>query len=566
MGLTSDELEEMGNHFSNPDGNVFMITTPSQVDRGALMSRYSRSSKSMRRVFLDEFLNNPDRGQKFYERVLTQYGDDSVAELGLAQIAIEGLSNIAVQTVEDRRIGLSFLEKSSRYVSWSAKRNGRYSYYRGTDIMESRYEKIYQDACDMAFDTYTDSIEPVKRYLTELHTIDEFLFHDSDSVQKPFSKLTAQDNIKAAEKAYQNTLNSQALDLLRGLLPAATLTNLGVAGNGRAFEYMISVLRASALSEERDLGERILSELKTTMGPFTKRAGEEHGRLLEEYLRELKNIPKKYANDIPHAPTHVSRLVYHDPPNHALDMVIAGLLYETGEHTFEQLYHFVSECMPKQKKDDMIRSFAELRKNRRHRPPRAFELVSYTFDMTNNFGMFRDMHRHRILTMQRQHLNTNHGFDIPPELEPAGCAAVFTECMEKSREAYDIMTKTDYNMAQYVVNFAYRYRYMIRLNLRELCHLTELRTLPQGHEDYRSVACSMYEQVCHIHPTLSQIMKFVDTNKYQMGRINSEKRTAVKLLVSDQVMVTPKSKEDAKITTTSESPAAGVVTEQPTKK
>ena len=153
--FTADEHEILRKHFSNTTDGIFVITTPSQVDRGALMSRYSRSTKSMRRVFLDEFLLNKHRGEEFYQRVLTEYGDDSVAELGTVQVAMEGISNIAAKKVEDRRLGLSFLEKSSRYVSWAAKTDGEYSYYRGADIMGSRHEKAYEDSCNLSFETYT---------------------------------------------------------------------------------------------------------------------------------------------------------------------------------------------------------------------------------------------------------------------------------------------------------------------------------------------------------------------------------------------------------------------------
>ena len=530
--FTGEEARRLEGHFSNTSANIFVITTPDQVDRGALMSRYSRSSKSMRRVFLDEFLNNPDRGKKFYERVLMEYGDDSVAELGMAQVAMEGLSNIAAQKIEDRRIGLSFLEKSSRYVSWDAKSGGRYAYYRGPDIMESRHEKIYEEACDLSFDTYAYSLPLVKAYLTDAYPIDDFPFRGSgDLADKPFSELTAEVDIKSAERAYRNATNSMALDLLRGLLPASTLTNLGVAGNGRAFEYLISTLKSSKLHEERSLGDRLASELKSTMGPFIRRASEKHGKLLEEYLTELRCASDAPRFDVAPATENRVKLVSYDPQPNTLDTVVAGLLYENSGNTFGDLRRIVSERMSDQQKHDIVRTFAGLRKSRRQRPPRAFELVSYVFDMVNNFGMFRDMHRHRILTLQRQLLDTKHGFDVPPELEDTGCSREFAECMKRSGEAYEQMAKTDTARAQYVVNFAYRYQYMMRINLRELCHLVELRTLPQGHQDYRDAARRMYEQVCNIHPTLSQIMKFVDTKKvYHMGRIGPEKRTMSKIL------------------------------------
>lgn len=532
MEFTSQEAERLKPHFSNVDDNIFAITTPNQVDRGALMSRYSRSTKSMRRVFLDEFLNNPDRGKEFYNRVLIEYGDDSVAELGTAQMAIEGLSNVAAQSIEDRRVGLSFLEKSSRYVSWTAKDGGHYRYYRGSDIMESRHEKAYQDACDLSFDTYAENMNPVLECIVETHPIDDFPFLDSrDNVEKPFSMLGLDADIRAAERAYKNAAKSMTLDMLRGLLPASTLTNLGITGNGRAFEYLVSILKSSQIYETQTLGERLATELSSTMGPFVRRASGIYGRQLEEYLSKLENISGRIKFPISSDTPSDVRLVLCDSQNEAMDAVVSGLLYGSGVYAFEDVHKAVG-AMPTQWKHDIIQSFADARQNRRQRPPRAFEMSSYTFDMTNNYGMFRDMHRHRILTLQRQLLTTQHGYDIPPELEAMSLAEPFKECMKRSAQVYDIMARDDPQMAQYVVNFAYRYRYMIRINLRELCHLVELRTLPQGHRDYRNVAYNMYDMVCKKHPDLSRIIKFADKNAYFMGRIDSEKRVAKKIMAN----------------------------------
>ena len=535
--FTGDEAACLAGHFSNTGRSIFVITTPNQADRGALMSRYSRSSKSMRRVFLDEFLGNPGRGEAFYERVLAGYGDDSVAELGTAQVAMEGLSNIVTQKVEDRRIGLSFLEKSSRYVPWNAKHDGRYAYYRGPDIMESRHEKLYEESCDLSFDTYTYCLPRVRSYVMEANPVEGFQFVDSESGRSvPFPKLTIQDDIRAAERAYANSVKAATLDLLRGLLPASTLTNLGVAGNGRAFEYLISVLRSSTLHEERDTGDRLAAELKRMMGPFTRRADGEYGRQMEEYLAatgksagawSAKAWSAKMWPDAPAASDAGTHLVSCSKRQDALDMVVTGLCYGESARMFDELRHLVAD-MTVQQKADMISRAAGLRNNRRQRPPRAFELASYMFDMEHNYGMFRDMHRHRLLTMLRQPLNTTHGFDMPPELEEAGCSAEFVECLKRSDAVYRQMAATDRMTAQYVVNFAYRCRYVVCVNLRELCHMVELRSMPQGHSDYRRVARSMYEQVRRVHPELSQIIKFVNTDEYTMGRIDSERRAATK--------------------------------------
>ena len=166
-------------HFSNADQPVFAITTPKQVDRGALMSRYSRTDKSMRRVFLDEFLKNPNRGEEFYNRILLEYGDDSVAELGEAHIAIEGLSNIAVKKIEDRRIGLSYLEKSSRYVIWDKKINGKYKFCREPTLMHSKIADSYLEACNLDFDDYSKNIQPVITHIREKYPIEKYTFKDS---------------------------------------------------------------------------------------------------------------------------------------------------------------------------------------------------------------------------------------------------------------------------------------------------------------------------------------------------------------------------------------------------
>jgi thymidylate synthase ThyX len=194
--FTEEEKEILKIHFSNVDGQVFVITTPRQVDRGALMSRYSRTDKTMRRVFLDEFARNPNRGEEFYRRVLLEYGDDSVAELGEAQVAVEGISNIAAKNIEDRRVGLSYLEKSSRYVAFNQKVGGYYRYARDESIMSSSYADRYTEACDHSFDTYSKSIQPLQAFLEEREPIEQFSFFDSISRKEiPFGNLISDKDI-----------------------------------------------------------------------------------------------------------------------------------------------------------------------------------------------------------------------------------------------------------------------------------------------------------------------------------------------------------------------------------
>jgi len=518
-------------HFSNTDNSVFAITTEKQVDRGALMSRYSRTDKDMRRVFLDEFLKNKNRGEEFYTRVLLEYGDDSVAELGSAQIAIEGLSNIAVKTIEDRRIGFSYLEKSSRYVSWDKKINGKYKFYREPTIMKSRFADKYLDACNLDFEIYSKNIQPMLKLIREKDPIDNYTFRDNSGKEKKISQLNDQDRIKSAGRIYNAATKAKALDALRSLLPASTLTNVGITGNGRAFEYLLTILFSSELDEEKKLALQIKRELDKTIKSFVRRADDRYGKALQTYLKDIRKISQKLSKK--HAIGTVRRgrkvkLVENQTESISINNVITALIYEQSPSvSFTEIQKNVKKINSKEK-IKIINELASIRKNRRHRPPRAFEMVNYTFDLVTNYGMFRDFHRHRALTLERQLLTTDNGFGIPNEIIELGIEKDFENCMEFSKDVFNLIRKKNPNQGQYVVNFAYNYPYFMSMNLREATHLIELRTVPQGHPDYRKVAQEMFNLIKKKHPILSKIVKYVDLNEYELERFESEKRTEEK--------------------------------------
>jgi len=529
--FTEQQKEALSKHFSNTDDSVFAITTPRQVDRGALMSRYSRTDKSMRRIFVDEFLSNENRGEEFYNRVLIEYGDDSVAELGIAQIAIEGVSNIAVKKIEDRRIGMSYLEKSSRYVSWDKKVDGKYKFYREPTIMETRFADDYLQCCNFDFDIYSKSIEPMLKHIREKEKIEELKFKDSSSGKDvPFAKLRDSQDIKSATAIYNATTKAKALDVLRGLLPASAITNVGITGNGRAFEYLLTILFSSELEEERKLAEKVKRELDKTVKSFVRRATDKYGLAMQKYLKSVNATSLKFAKK--YAMSEKSRgaqvnMVESEPEATAMDKIVASALYESQTIPYRAILSGVKK-MNKSEKIQIIRSFANIRQNRRQRPPRAFEMTHYTFDIVGNFGMFRDLHRHRVLTLERQLLTTDHGFSISREVNDLGMQKEYKECMDLSKHVFDRIRKRHPHQAQYVVNFAYNYPFFMSLNLREACHLIELRTIPQGHTDYRQVAQKMFLGIKKSHPHLSEIIKFADLNSYELERFESEKRIAEK--------------------------------------
>ena len=528
------EKSILDQHFSNTDKHVFAIITPRQVDRGALMSRYSRSDKTMRKIFLDEFVTNPNRGKEFYSKILSEYGDDSVAELGEAQLAVEWISNIAAKKIEDGRIGLSYLEKSSRYIPFDRKIGNKYNYYRDERILKSKYADVYIESCDNAFDVYSKSIDLMRKFIAEIEPIDDFIYFDSISnSEKPFSKLTNQQDIESAKKVYGSTVRSRALDILRNLLPAATLTNLGITGNGRAFEYLLTKLYCSELTELRNLANLLNSELDCVIPSFIKRVNEKHGKSLQLFItntnREISKMTDKYLENLQpdYSPQNVRLIDYTDNKD-ALVKVVSAILYENAHG--QSLYDIIKlvKSFTQEKIKEIIFAYTKFRGNRRHRPGRAFEMVEYLFEMFTNFGMFRDLHRHRILTIERQLLSTKHGYDIPKEVIYSGIEKDFKDCMYLSDNVYRKLAKTMPYEAQYAVNFAYKYPYFIKINLRELYHMVELRTIAQGHPDYRYICQEIYKKVNDVHPLLTKGMKFVDLNRYELGRFETEKRSEMK--------------------------------------
>lgn len=532
--FSKEERLLLDSHFSNTDRRVFAIITPRQVDRGALMSRYSRTDKTMRRIFLDEFIKNPNRGQEFYERVLLEYGDDSVAELGEAQVAIEWISNIAAKNIEDHRIGLSYLEKSSRYVAFDRKINGHYKYCREENIMQSPFADQYIQACDYAFDVYSKNIQPMQKFISETEPIDRFLFFDFISKQETaYSNLKNQKDIESAQRVYNSTIKSKTLDALRGLLPASTLTNLGITGNGRAFEYLLSTMFASSLKEMKTLASQLHAELDLVIPAFIRRANDKYGQALQAYLTDTRSTVTELAHyhikniKVDKNPYSVKLLNYEDNCEAEIK-VASAILYEQADGQSLQKISQYIRSLPAYDRKKIIQTYTKLRANRRQRPGRAFEMVEYTFEMFTNFGMFRDLHRHRILTMERQLLSTRHGYDIPAEIIKLGIDKDFKDCMYKCNEVYEMISRKYPTEAQYVVNLAYKYPYFVKLNLREACHMIELRTIPQGHPDYRKVCQKMYKQIKHVHPMLSKGIKFVDLRKYELERFFAEKNVEKK--------------------------------------
>jgi thymidylate synthase ThyX len=189
--------------------------------------------------------------------------------------------------------------------------------------------------------------------------------------------------------------------------------------------------------------------------------------------------------------------------------------------------------MPLEEKKKLISDYLSKRRNRRDKPGRALENLYYTFELCANYGMFRDLHRHRVLSQEKQGLTANLGFDTPSELAEIGIEKEYQEVMLKAKTAYEEISKDFPSEAQYTVPRGFRMRWYIKINLREVHHLTELRSSKQGHPDYRKMAQNMRNLVAEKNPALAEYMQ-VDMNEYALPRIESEKRIDRKLAELDQ--------------------------------
>ncbi|HSX19434.1 MAG TPA: FAD-dependent thymidylate synthase [Candidatus Saccharimonadales bacterium] len=554
--FTEEEKYFLEPFFTNLDKIVFAAKyLPSEV-LGALASRYSRSTKGVRRLFWDEYIKpiilpnlegadsksqkeaeqmkrelvgfvdylhqhggweavvNSRRARDFFAKWLAAYGDDSIAQMAGAHIFFEGISNVAAKNLEDFRIGFAPLEKSTRYVLFNQKVDGKYLYLQEPDIMKSSYAREYTRLMNMLFDSYSISLEPLMKYL-----------------KKKFPKEADQ-----TDRGYDSTMMAKACDVLRYYLPAATLTNVGFFGVGQSFEYMLTKSFASPLAELRQLAKLAQVEMNKVIPSLVERASSPRGKVYQKYVKNTEKILEKVSQQLVSGSDPEGGPTINTGPSvdlcewdeDAEDKIIASLLYKYANVGYQSIKYQVSSMSPKQKLD-VIKKAVLLRQVRQHRLVRAFENTYYKFDIVANFGAYRDLHRHRMLTQERQRFTTELGYDVPEDLIRAKLQKPYIDAAGKINKFYKKIKNKFPDAAQYVVLMGNRIRWYQWENLRELGWETELRTGPQGHPDYRLVEHMKVNLVKEKHPALMQALKFVDFKDYDLARRESEKKIDKKL-------------------------------------
>ena len=511
------ERARLAPHFTDLDGPVFALTNLPETVKGALFARYSRYPGTLRRLFLDEFADSlpqhagrfeageGERAAALYDRIFVGYGDDSVAQLGGAHVACEWVSNVLTKVLQRPRLA-AYLEQSTRYIAYDAPMpGGGFRYFRDPSLGPE-----YERAMDDLFATYAGALPRVQAWAAE-------------RFPAPAGESSA---------AHERALRAKALDLLRGLLPAASLSHMGIYASGQTYEQLILHLLAHPLPEARHSGRLILEAVKAVMPSFVARVERpERGGEWVGHLEAREQAAARWAGrlGLDRAPGDDGaggpsvRLLHVDGDEEAL---LAALLFEAAAVSEEEARIRVSALGA----DERARVLADLvgeRANRRHRPGRGFEALRYRFEIVSDYGAFRDLQRHRMLTVQWQGLTPDLGAGVPEELDEAGVGDDYRRALDVSRAAYErLRGEGRAREAAYALCLGYRIRYVLDLNAREAMALIELRSGREGHPGYRAVAQEMHRQIAAQHPAVADAMRHVDTTaEPRLERILSEMRT-----------------------------------------
>ncbi|MGH8933261.1 MAG: FAD-dependent thymidylate synthase [Egibacteraceae bacterium] len=518
-GFTPAEQVVLRRYVTNVDRPVFALVNLPEVVKGALFARYSRSPKSLRRLLLDEFAGDlgaavvvhptdeaGTRAGRLYVRIFAEYGDDSVAQLGGAHVAVEQASNLLTKVLEWGRLG-AYLEQSTRYMRYDDRPGGRYRYYQDPDIRASRYHVDYVRELDAVFAAYSALFEPMTAW-----------------VQERFPK-----DGDTSAAAYRNAIRAKVCDLLRGLLPAATVSNVGIFASGQAYEQMLLRLQSHDLAEAREVGDLMLGELRQVIPSFLVRVDRpDRGGVWSQYLADTRAGTRAVAEEL------LAGVVPANAPDVQLvawtadaDIeLVTGMLYPHS-HLPEAQLRDVVRRMSGEERARVARSYVGDRGNRRHKPGRALERLVYRFDVRSDYGAFRDLQRHRLLTIEWQELSPRHGYDMPIEIADAGVAETWHQTMARQAGLWERLYPDFPRQAQYAVGFAWRIRYSIQLNARAAMQMLELRTTPQGHPSYRRICQRMHTLIAEQagHRAVAEMMSFVDHGSPDLERLDAERRS-----------------------------------------
>jgi thymidylate synthase ThyX len=543
---TEQDTYRLKPFFTNLTSSVYvpLISSPEVI--GALCSRTSRAAEDLRLIFLNEYVkpfldgdisdqdqkkygailqeyidflhkhptesifSNP-KARSFYTKWLAQYGDDSIAQMAGMHVVFSSISQLAIKQFEDQRIGLAPIEKSTRYVDYSKKVNGSYRYYTDPTLKQLGLEEEYTSAMDTLFETYTMLIPKISEWLTQ---------------QFPEEK--------------PGVIEKKAFDTVRGLLPVATLSQVAFFGNGQAFEYLVSRSARHTLGEVRWAAEETYQELYKIAPSFLRRVKDEASKdKVEAYQDYLSQKTSRVSQFVPEI------LKQHDAKQPSVTLVeydaqgenkiIAGILYNADANvaSWENTLLAVQNMTDAQKRA-ILAEYLQGRTQRWQKVGRAFENAYLRYDIMIDIGAWRDLHRHRMLTQQRQLFSVVNGHNVPQELVDAGLDIPFRNALHKAAAVYRKIAEHDPVLAQYAIPMAYKVRFQQWTNIRECFWEMELRTIPEGHPDYRHVEQEKFRLFEKAYPLIAEHMH-VNMGEYDFARRGQEEKIEAKLAALEKM-------------------------------
>jgi thymidylate synthase ThyX len=510
-GAGHQYLEEVVTDASGPVYAFYGKSSP--LLAAAAMARLSRRGSDLREIYLDEFAAAGESDAAgLIHRVVTAYGDDSVQQLIGLHLVVEDASNLLTKKLEWGRFA-SYLEQSTRYIYFDEKDSaGRYRYYVPKDLNET-VVKQYTQTLDSIFDIYSDMVRDLTAYVR---------------------KMNPEPEEKREKIAWRGATKAQACDAIRPVLPVSTKATVGIFASAQAAESLILHLLADELPEARETGQRLLAEARKVIPAFLERADKpDRGGATTAYMANKKSDIAQLAAEIkasepPTDETSVQLLDFW--PANELE-VVPHLLFAESSLSTAALEEAAKDMSDSQKKK-IIKQYIGRRLNRRHRPGRAMEIPHYLWEVTADYGTFRDLQRHRVVdAFEWQNLTTNYGYDVPELVIEAGLEADFKKCFSLSEKLVQLMIEKGYaNESQYATLFGHRMRYKFMLNARAAYHFIELRSSPQGHPGYRRIATRMHELISEVHPTIGGGMSFVNKDEDpKLTRMAAELATQYKL-------------------------------------
>jgi thymidylate synthase ThyX len=519
--FTPSEQKLLAPHFTNLDRPVFALTNLPETVKGALFARYSRYPGTLRRLFIEEFAADmPEGGRPFegeegeraarlYTNVFLGYGDDSIAQVGGAHIAAEWVSNVLTKVLQRGRLA-AYLEQSTRYIPYdSPMPGGGYRYY-----SDEQLGGEFRAAMDEIFTIYSEALKTVQQWAA-----DRWPRGDEEP-----------------EKAWRSSIRAKALDLCRGLLPASTLSHVGIFASGQAYEQLLLRMLASPLPEAREFAAMILAELKLVMPSFVARVDRpDRGGEWVSYLESRREATERWVERLGldrRSPAEAPSVELVEVQGGEQELLAASLYESSGASEAEIRERL--RVLPPDEQAEVIADLSGERANRRHRPGRGWEAVRYRFEIVSDYGAFRDLQRHRMLTCQWQSLGPDLGAGVPGEVVEAGAGGPYERALERSRQEFERLEAAGLTeAAPYALCLGYRIRYVLDLNAREAMHLIELRSGREGHPTYRAVAQAMHERIAAVHPAIAAAMTHVDSSREpRLERILSEISTHRKRLAA----------------------------------